>query len=223
MTGWTADGARGGLDFPSSRMQVRTRTVQCCTLVLAELPMANCRGLGHARGGKGAQSRDQSLHLLWAPAKLPQGYPTLPSSTWQLANSQPSDRRGSSRLGRHGLSTRPSTHATGTAASFAQALQAVPCSSREQTRAGSIVCRLLPRTIQHADSCSLPCLASLLSYCGSLYCVPPLHCFSSVQQLRQRHFEARNHENQRRKTTRHALTGDVTKREVPGPSSNFVI
>lgn len=146
-------------------------------------------GWGVREGGRGAQSRDQSLHLLWAPAKLPQGYPTLPSSTWQLANSQPSDRRGSSRLGRHGLSTRPSTHATGTAASFAQGLQAVPCSSREQARAGSIVCRLLPRTIQHAGSCSL---ASPLCPATAAHCtVCPLDRFSSVQQMRQCHFEAR--------------------------------
>lgn len=116
LTGWTADGARGGLDFPSSRMQVRTRTVQC-TQVLAELPIANCRGLGVREGGRSTEQRPVLASPFGHPLNRPKAtlpYPAVPGSSH-------THRRGPSRLGRHGLSTRPSTHATGTAASFPQA------------------------------------------------------------------------------------------------------
>lgn len=161
LTGWTADGARGGLDFPSSRMQVRTRTVQC-TQVLAELPIANCRGLGVREGGKEHRAETSPCITFWAPAQLPQGYLPYPA----VPGSSHTHRRGPSRLGRHGLSTRPSTHATGTAASFPQACRlSLAAHVRKHVQAPSSA------AFRHEQSStqSPAVFASLLSYCGSLY------------------------------------------------------
>lgn len=147
--------------------------------------LGQLQGAGRTRGERRESTEQRPVfaspfgHPLNCPkATLP--YPAVPGSSH-------THRRGPSRLGRHGLSTRPSTHATGTAASFAPSLQAVPCSSREEARAVSIICRLLSRAIQHHRFLLQSCLSAQLMR----FTVRPPGCFSSVQQMRQCHFEAR--------------------------------
>lgn len=172
-------------------MLVRTRTVHC-TQVLADQPRSIAGGWACERGGRERESTEQRPvlaspfgHPLNCPkATLP--YPAVPGSSH-------THRRGPSRLGRHGLSTRPSTHATGTAASFPPSLQAVPCSSREAARAVSIVCRLLSRTIQHHQiPAVLPLCSATAAHCtpawlfrlGSATAPVPLRGYCTITSIR---------------------------------------
>lgn len=192
LTGWTADGARGGLDFPSSRMQVRTRTVQC-TQVLAELPIANCRGLGVREGGKEHRAETSPCITFWAPAQLPQGYLPYPA----VPGSSHTHRRGPSRLGRHGLSTRPSTHATGTAASFPQACRlSLAAHVRKHVQAPSSA------AFRHEQSSTQSPAVSPLCSTTAANCMPAgLFLLSSANAPVP--LRGQSHQNQRRKNTHH--------------------
>lgn len=190
-------------------MLVRTRTVHC-TQVLADQPRSIAGGWACERGG-----RDQSLHHLLGTRSIA---PRLPYPTQQylaariltdVAQVDSVDMACLPGLARTPLARQlpfPQACRPSLAAHVKQHVQS-PSSAASSHQQSS--------TTRFLQSC-LSAQLLRLTAC-------PLGSFSSVQQMRQCHFEARTTKNQRRENTRHALTSDVTKSEDPGASSNFVI